>query len=192
MADYTAHVQELGGVDKQFLGHRDEASKFCNVLSAPLWCHELEKAAVQAKGAKVAETFSEAKHVFLYDDKGNEVFTSYHTPGHTMGSSSYLWKNVPQGFSVLFTGDALAVESAQKVSAALQFHPYTTNVQDQIQTLELIMKLQPTYIVPALSLVGNDNFVFDFQQLDLQKLHDELSARSWMQVERAEQNLQLY
>ena len=173
--DYQDHIREIGGITAQVVGHRDEASKFHNAVGAPLWCHDLEERAVEANGARVAHTFSGSKHVFLADEDGTEVFAAYHTPGHTDGSSSFLWKNRDHGFSVLFTGDALSIESPREIRASLKYHYYENNVRDQIRTLELIRELEPTYIVPALSVSEHEEFVYPYKELAIEPLLEQLT-----------------
>ena len=76
--EYIEHVAELGGVTRQLLNHRDEASTFANVLDAPVFCHVDEKIAMEQNGCVVGETFDTKVHKFDDDD-----LIAYHTPGHT-------------------------------------------------------------------------------------------------------------
>ena len=75
VGDYLQHLEELGGVTMQLLNHRDEASKYCNVLPAPVFSHELEAQSIRNKHSRVDLTYSGAKHTF------DDDLIAYHTPG---------------------------------------------------------------------------------------------------------------
>jgi hypothetical protein len=101
VGDYIRHIEELGGVNRQLLNHRDEASKLCTVLDdAPVFCHADEKEAIEQKGCVEGETYDTKVHEF------GEDLVAYHTPGHAEGVTSYLWR-CNEGETVLFTGDSL-------------------------------------------------------------------------------------
>lgn len=169
--EYHQHIAELGGVQYQLLNHRDEASKFSNVIDAPVFCHALEKSAIERKGCKVGKTFDSASFRF-----GDDL-VAYHTPGHSQGVSSYLWK-VNDDISVLFPGDTLYVDERDQLQAGpLAFHSYPGNVQDMIESLELMKRLNPTYIVPGLSQGrSEDSFVQKFSAGRLSELIEEVKA----------------
>ena len=94
-------IQSKGGLFKQYLNHRDEASDYCDVVrrqfNAPLACHELESDAV-SQHCEVSETFS-ARHQIL------PVLEAIPTPGHCPGSTCYLLQH--GGKYILFTGDTI-------------------------------------------------------------------------------------
>ena len=96
-----AFVRNLGGIHRQYLSHVDEAAKSCDwvakTFSSHLVCHEQERVAV-AKKCTVHETF--AKDFRLEPD-----FQAIHTPGHSPGSTRYLWES--SGHRYLFTGDTV-------------------------------------------------------------------------------------
>ena len=112
--DYVDHIKELGGAKYQLLTHRDEASKYCNTLEAPVFCHELEKDAIVKKGSRLDESFSGPSH-----ELGDDMI-AYHAPGHTDGATCYLWK-MNENESVLFTGDTVFGQSDSKLGVAI--HP---------------------------------------------------------------------
>lgn len=167
--EYVDHVAELGGVTHQLLNHRDEASKFSNVLSAPVFCHALEKDAIEGKGAVVSETYEGSEHRF-----GDDLVAN-HTPGHARGVTSYFYKD-GDGVSVLFTGDSLyADEDGRLLRGPLEYHPYQGNREDMIRTLSLYIELNPTYIISGLT---SSNFCVEFKADEVRKLIDDLKGTS--------------
>ena len=104
----TGHVDEIdafadmGGIQYQLLSHRDEAGNSLSIIkqkfNSILCCHKLEVPAISSK-CKPDVTFSEDK-IFLAG------VTVLHTPGHTVGSVSFLY-DTPSGVRYLFTGDTL-------------------------------------------------------------------------------------
>lgn len=177
VSDYLDHIQELGGVARQLLNHRDEASRFCNVLfleqNAPVFCHAEEKQAIQQKGCDVGETFSGP--VFKFHSSNSDDLVAYHTPGHAKGVTSYLWKNDKEGFSVLFTGDTLyRDEQGQYAHGPLQFHAYAGNREDMIRTLELYLEWKPTYVCSGLTA---SEFLTKFDRDQIGRLIDQLKSK---------------
>ena len=193
--DYLHHIKELSGVKLQLINHRDEASKFCNVLrsdDAPIFCHAKEQAAIEAKGVnmKDAVTFDGRKQQVLDDD-----LIAYHTPGHTQGVTSYYYKPQGEDFTVLFTGDSLYYSNPQGRYniGPMTFHAYNGNVQDMINTLTFIKdESQPTYIASGL-IEGNGNesdeedmntFITKFQPEHVKYHIDQLQLQKKTQKER--------
>ena len=183
--DYLSHIAELGGVSLQVLNHRDEASKFCNVLRtsndgsvvAPVFCHSKEKTAIEQKGSFVDKTF-DGDSFEIFDDQDGGNLTAYHTPGHTKGVTSYLWKTPStEGVSVLFTGDSLYPNNQGILApGVMAFYPYPGNREDMIRSYELYLQLNPTYVVPGLSMSGEFLNEFDVNQVKflLEKLKQEI------------------
>ena len=62
-------IRSKGGILKQYLNHRDEASEYCDVVrrrfNAPLICHELERDAV-SEHCEVSATFSERHNILPF------------------------------------------------------------------------------------------------------------------------------
>ncbi len=100
--DELDHIDVLGGVDYQYLSHRHETGDSLRLIrerfGSKLCCHVEEKPVVlQSCEVDVAFSGKVVQH------HGLEVF---HTPGHTIGSVSFLYRS-PYGRSYLFTGDTL-------------------------------------------------------------------------------------
>jgi len=131
-------VADLGGVARQYLNHRHEASFSSNWVAeafhAPLVAHEAERAAV-AESSSVDETFSE-RHL-LGDD-----FELIPTPGHTPGATAFLWDSGQH--RALFTGDTIYLRRGEWVAAVLG----SSDRERYIQSLELIRGLDFDVLVP--------------------------------------------
>ncbi len=95
-------IAALGGIDYQYLSHRHEAGdslrRIRDRFGSKLCCHAEEKPAV-LPSCEVDVAFSGDVEQHL----GLEVL---HTPGHTNGSVSFLYRS-PYGRTYLFTGDTL-------------------------------------------------------------------------------------
>ncbi|CAE7512190.1 retsat [Symbiodinium natans] len=161
VAEHADHIQKLGGVDLQLLNHRDEASPFCRVLDAPVFCHAREKEAIEQKGAAVEFTY-DSDHWSFDDD-----LCAYHTPGHATGVTSFLWESSDKVYRVLFTGDTLYADTKGRLaSAPVTFHPYPGNRQDMITTLRQMIRLNPTHIISGLTQSGQFLNEFDSEQVE--------------------------
>ena len=117
------------------------------------------------------------KLILMMDDDDDSL-TAYHTPGHAAGVTSYLWKlGDDQNTSVLFPGDSLYIgEDGSFQHGPLMFHSYDGNVQDMIDSFELMLQLNPTYIVPGL-IQGDDNdFVNAFRPDEVKGLINKLKG----------------
>ena len=113
LADEAAAIEELGGLERHYLGHWHEA-KFGHVemaarFDAPLFCHESDRGPI-AEVRPVEETFSERHR--LGDD-----FEVIPIPGHTPGSTAFLWDSGRH--RCLFTSDSLYVRDGEWVAALL-------------------------------------------------------------------------
>lgn len=149
-------IKKLGGVEKQFLNHRDEASEHCNKVfyqfGAPLICHELEREAIESgldwsnftRKAKLGEVFSKRTQ-FAPD------FEAIPTPGHCPGSTCYLWNMGDKKF--LFTGDTFYPRNGEWCVAI------SNGLQDtMIRSLEILLDNPFDVIVPGL-FIGAVSFL---------------------------------
>jgi hypothetical protein len=143
-------VNDLGGLSRQYLNHRHEASPTCDwvatTFGAPLRCHEKERRSV-SETCNVAETFSE-RHV-LDDD-----FEIIPTPGHTSGATAFLWDS--EEHRCLFTGDTILFHRGEWVAAVLE----TSDRERYIESLELIRSLDFDLIVPSVASAGQPYYAF--------------------------------
>src|SRR5690606_32681511 len=80
--EHFAFIEAHGGLINQIVNHRDEATKYCDLVldkfNAPLICHQNEKDAV-LENCKVGQTIGEG---VLFPD-----IEAIHTPGHCPGST---------------------------------------------------------------------------------------------------------
>ena len=134
LASAAPVVTELGGIARQYLNHRHEASAASDRISAPLYCHEKERKSV-AKEIAVHETFA-SRHM-LDDD-----FEVIPTPGHTSGTTAFLWAN--GGHRFLFTSDTIYLREGEWVATVL----WGSNRKAYLETLALIRDLDFDVLVP--------------------------------------------
>ena len=144
-------VAALGGIDRQYLNHRHEASaagdRIREAFGAPVVCHREEAPAV-AEACEVGDTFSRRHRV------GGD-FEVIPTPGHTSGSTVFLWET--GGHRCLFSGDTIFLRGGDWVAALLD------GVSDRGQylaSLELIRELDFDLLVPGIAPVGQPSFAF--------------------------------
>jgi glyoxylase-like metal-dependent hydrolase (beta-lactamase superfamily II) len=137
-------ITELGGVSRQYLNHRHEASFAddwpARAFEARLIVHEREARRV-SESRRVDETFSD-RHVVDGD------FEVIPTPGHTSGATAYLWDSGQH--RLLFTGDTLMLRDGEWVAAVLERSDRAT----YIQSLELVRELDFDLLVPWAASAG--------------------------------------
>jgi glyoxylase-like metal-dependent hydrolase (beta-lactamase superfamily II) len=133
-------IADLGGIARRYLNHRHEASFASEGLSAPLFVHERERAAVATR-LHVRGTFSR-RHM-LDDD-----FEVVPTPGHTSGATAFLWDSGEHRF--LFTGDTIYLDDGEWVAAVLG----SSDRGRYVESLELIRGLEFDVLVPWAATAG--------------------------------------
>ena len=134
LAADAAAIQQLGGVARHYLNHRHEAMFASDRVSAPLFVHENEREAV-ARSMTIRGTFSR-RH--LLDDD----FEVIPTPGHTRGTTAYLWDSGEH--RMLFTGDTVYLRDGEWVAAVLD----SSDRRAYVESLELIRELDFDVLVP--------------------------------------------
>ena len=127
-------LQSLGGVSRQYLNHRHEAGLASDQVGVPLFVHERERESVE-ETLHVRGTFSR-RHT-LDDD-----FEVIPTPGHTKGTTAYLWDSGQHRF--LFTGDTVFLKHGEWVAAVLG----SSDVGPYVESLEQIRELDFDVLVP--------------------------------------------
>jgi glyoxylase-like metal-dependent hydrolase (beta-lactamase superfamily II) len=160
-------IEELGGIRRQYLNHRHEASPACDwvraTFGASLHCHENERASV-AETCTVDETFSE-RHVLDHD------FEVIPTPGHTSGATAYLWTS--DNHRCLFTGDTIMLRDGEWGVVLLDG---ISDRGEYIKSLELIRGLDFDLLVPGFATSGLP-FSAVTDQADRERRIDELLER---------------
>lgn len=151
-ADF-ATLDDLGGIDHQYLSHQDEAGPMLARIA------ERYRARLHAPAAELANI---AKHspvdVLLdrrhRDDNGVEVIP---TPGHSPGSTSYLVDGADGRY--LFTGDTVFVDHAGRWSTFVI--PGVGDAAAMAESLRLLATLQPDVVISsafggaAVSVIGD-------------------------------------
>jgi hypothetical protein len=140
LASVGPAIEELGGISRQYLNHWHEAGFASDWVKAPLFVHENERAAVEAK-THVRATFSR-RH--LLDDD----FEVIPTPGHTSGATTYLWDTGRH--RLLFTGDTIFLRDGEWVAALLG----SSEREPYMESLELIRELDFDVLVPWIATEG--------------------------------------
>ncbi len=141
----AAEVERLGGIWHQYLGHRHEAGAPSDWVTerfgAPLHVHAAD-ATGAAESTTVAETFDE-RHL-VGDDL--EVIP---VPGHTEGSTAYLWDTGEH--RVLFTADTVFLPDGEWSIALLA----GSDRERYTESLELIRGLEFDVLVPGIASAGD-------------------------------------
>ena len=148
IAEYFTHIDELGGVARVLLNHQDEATRFVTVLAdhynAPVHAHALEVEACTANGVASIESFDE-------DRTFGEDLEAFHLPGHTPGTTAYLWTNRADDRRYLFTGDTFTNFTVDNFPAVLGFHRYDGNVEAARASLRRLRDIESDVLVPGLA-----------------------------------------
>jgi hypothetical protein len=133
-------IEALGGVSRQYLGHRHEAALASIWRPAALFVHERERAAV-SKSLHIRGSFSR-RHM-LDDD-----FEVIPTPGHTAGASSFLWDTGEH--RLLFTADTIYLRDGEWHAAVLG----DSDRGRYLESLDLIRSLDFDVLVPWAASAG--------------------------------------
>lgn len=134
LASDAPSVRDLGGIARRYFTHWHEAMVAPDRNDAPLYCHEKDRESIAEK-TPVYESFS-GRHM-LDDD-----FEVIPTPGHTSGTTAFLWDN--GGHRYLFTGDTIYLREGEWVATVLGESDRTS----YIESLELIRDLDFDVLVP--------------------------------------------
>jgi glyoxylase-like metal-dependent hydrolase (beta-lactamase superfamily II) len=141
-------IDELGGVDRQYLNHRHEASpasdRIAERFDAPLLVHRDDAEAVSRIASPGAVFFD--RHGL---DSDLEVIP---TPGHTPGATAYLWDSGRH--RALFTGDTIFLRGGEWVAAVLA----SSDRESYLESLELIRGLEFDVLVPWAATAGDPYF----------------------------------
>ncbi len=134
VSEGAAEVRRLGGISRHYLNHGHEALFASERIAAPLFVHEAERAAVQARYA-IRGSFSR-RHML------DEDFEVIPTPGHTPGATAYLWDSGEQ--RLLFTGDTIYLNGGEWIAAVLA----SSDRAAYVESLGLIAELDFDVLVP--------------------------------------------
>lgn len=148
IADYYEHLDELGGVGMILLNHEDEAIPHVSTLAerynAPVRAHDLEVEPCHVKGVRAIDPFHG-------DTTFGPDLEAIHAPGHTPGTTAYLWHNPRDDQRYLFTGDTFSNFTIDNFRAVLRFHDYGDNEADVRRTLPRLRETESDVLVPGLA-----------------------------------------
>jgi len=129
-----------GDVWRQYLNHGHEATFASDAVTAPLFVHAADRAAVE-ETHHVRASFTR-RHM-LDDD-----FEVIPTPGHTPGATAYLWDTGEH--RVLFTGDTILLRDGEWATAVLG----SSDREAYRESLKLIRELNFDLLVPWAATAG--------------------------------------
>ena len=127
-------LAEHGAAARQYLNHWHEAMFAPDRVVAPVFIHEDDRVEA-AERLPVRATFS--KRHRLDDD-----FEAIPIPGHTRGSTAYLWDSGEHRF--LFTGDSVYLSDGEWVAAVLD----SSDRAAYVESLDLMSELEFDVLVP--------------------------------------------
>lgn len=139
LSEAADEIRALGGATRLLINHGHEAMYGPPRLDVPVFVHERDRAET-AGGLPVSGTFTRRR---MIDDL--EVIP---TPGHTPGTTSYLWDSGTHRF--LFTGDFLWVEYGEWKAVVLGGSDRAAS----LDSLRLIGDLDFDVLVPWAAMKG--------------------------------------
>ncbi len=129
------------GVTRHYLGHGHEAMFTADPLGAPVFVHDADRALV-GDALPLRATFSR-RHT-LDDD-----FEAIPIPGHTPGSTAYLWNDGERRH--LFTADSIYLgEGGEWIAAVLE----SSDRAAYLESLERLRELEFDALVPWAASAG--------------------------------------
>jgi glyoxylase-like metal-dependent hydrolase (beta-lactamase superfamily II) len=141
LADPAAGFAALGGAGRQYLGHWHEAALGGGLPGVPLHVHARDRDETASR-ARVEATFSERARL-------REDLEAIPIPGHTPGSSAFLWD--AGGRRVLFTSDSVLLRGEEWVAAVLE----SSDREPYVESLERLRALDFDVLVPWVSTAGS-------------------------------------
>lgn len=127
-------IRGLGGASRLLINHAHESMYGAPGLDVPVYVHERDRVEV-GRSLPIAGTFTERRMI----DDDLEVIP---TPGHTPGTTSYLWDDGDRRF--LFTGDFIWIEHGEWKAVVLDEGLRSTYVD----SLRLVRGLDFDVLVP--------------------------------------------
>lgn len=129
----AAEIRALGDPVRLLVNHGHEGMYGSPALDVPVWAHE--KDADELAGLRLAGTFDRRQAI-------DDDLTVIPTPGHTIGTTSYLWDDGHHRY--LFTGDFVWIEQGEWKAVVLD-----AGLRGQyLDSLALIRDLDFDVLVP--------------------------------------------
>ncbi|PNZ70688.1 MBL fold metallo-hydrolase [Staphylococcus croceilyticus] len=139
-------IKALGGATRVLITHEHESLGGKTDIDLPFWIHEKDAKAM-SETVDIAGQFT--KREMLADDI--EVIP---TPGHTPGTTMYLWDNGEHRY--LFTGDFICVDNGEWRTVVLS----SSDREASIKSLEIIRDLDFDAIVPWVAIKDEPSVFF--------------------------------
>ena len=136
----AGEIARLGGAVRHLINHSHEAMFGPQQIEAPLFVHERDQAET-VRSMPVAGAFAQRQTI-------GEDFELIPTPGHTPGTTTFLWDNGSHRF--LFTGDTLWMEHGRWSVVVLE----SSDRAAYIESLELMRELDFDVLVPWGAISG--------------------------------------
>ena len=152
----------IGGLSRAYLGHQHEAGMGADLPGVPLFVHEGDRVATE-RNRTVRAAFS---HRHTLDD-GLEVIP---IPGHTPGSTAYLWDSGQHRF--LFTADTIYLDGGEWVAAVLG----DSDRERYLESLELMREVDFDVLVPWIASAGDPYYAVTSNR-DARRRLDAIIAR---------------
>ena len=130
----ATEIRDAGGATRLLINHAHEAMYGDPGLDVSVYVHERDRAETELN-MSVAGVFTDRELI----DGDLEVIP---TPGHTVGTTSYLWDNGSHRF--LFTGDFLWIENGEWKAVVLD----PRQRAEYIRSLALIAEVDFDVLVP--------------------------------------------
>ncbi|PJJ71777.1 metallo-beta-lactamase superfamily protein [Diaminobutyricimonas aerilata] len=134
VTESAAAIRALGAPARLLINHEHEAMYGPPALDVAVWVHAEDRSAV-GRSLEVAGVFDRRTRI----DDDLEVIP---TPGHTAGTTSYLWDDGTHRF--LFTGDFIWIEDGEWKAVVLD--PRLR--RDYLDSLALVRDLEFDVLVP--------------------------------------------
>ncbi len=134
LSSAAPELRDLGGATRLLINHGHEAMYGEPDLDVPVFVHERDRAET-ARSMSVTGVFTGRQ---MIDDDLAVV----PTPGHTSGTTCYLWNNA--GHRFLFTGDSITIEDGEWKAVVLG----SSDRADYLNSLALVRELDFDVLVP--------------------------------------------
>jgi len=140
----ATRIRDLGGATRLLINHGHEAMYGEPDLDVPVFGHERDRGEI-ARSMRVAGVFTSRQMI----DDDLEVIP---IPGHTPGTTSYLWDNGSHRF--LFTGDFIWIENGEWKAVVLG----SSLRAEYLTSLALVRELDFDVLVPWGTTEGDPCF----------------------------------
>ena len=163
VTDAAGAIRDLGTPARLLLNHSHEAMYGRPDLDVPVWVHSRDRAEV-ARSLEVAGSFNQRETI----DDDLEVIP---TPGHTAGTTSFLWDDGTHRF--LFTGDFIWLEQGEWKAVVLS----PALRRDYLDSLALVRELEFDVLVPWGATEGHPSYGLATDPAERRERIDAIVAR---------------